>query len=297
MTTSAAVRVASRARDSSGRRGFTLIELLVTIAIIGILAGLLATAVAKVNGKAQGIVCVNNDRQLVLAWHLYASDNNDRLPYNLGGVTSRGIAPKRDYNWVNNIMDWEVLNPDNTNTTFVTKGSFMQYANRALNIFRCPSDQVLSEIQRQAGWTARVRSCSMNAMVGDAGDNSRYGTNVFNPQYVQFFKLAGIQNPTGIFVFLDEHPDSINDGYFLNKVDDMEWVDLPASYHNGAASFTFADGHAETHRWLYKSTKPPARPDVADLPLSVDFNQRADFEWVIERTSVEQPPALSRTTR
>src|SRR2546425_6618327 len=169
------VPLSPRVTGTRRRAGFTLIELLVTIAIIAILAGLLSTAIVKAQGKALSVSCLGNVRQLCLAWVLYATDNNDRLPYNLGSsATDRGIAPKRDYNWVNNVMDWE-LNPDNTNRAFVTKGSFSAYVNRTAEVYRCPSDRALSDIQRQEGWTARVRSYSMNAMVGDAGDNSRYG--------------------------------------------------------------------------------------------------------------------------
>ena len=134
----------------------------------------------------------------------------------------------------------------------------------------------------------------MNAMVGDAGENSLYGTNVFNPEYKQFKKSTEITRPSDIFVFLDEHPDSINDGYFLNRLEELEWIDLPASYHNGAANFTFADGHIERHAWINKATKPPARPDAAALPFPVDARQRADFDWVIQRTSVELISDLSQ---
>jgi prepilin-type N-terminal cleavage/methylation domain-containing protein/prepilin-type processing-associated H-X9-DG protein len=277
-----------RSHESSARSAFTLIELLVAIAIIGLLAGLLATAIAKAKAKAQGAMCVNNVKQLALAWLLYASDNNDRLPYNLGGSTTiRGIAPSLDFNWVNNIMTWGT-NQDNTNLAFVLKGSFSPCANRAWQIYRCPADHVVSDPQRQAGWSERVRSYSMNAMVGDAGENSRYGTNIFNPGYQQFMKMSDFENPAGIFVFVDEHPDSINDGYFLNQVEESEWVDLPASYHNGRASFTFADGHAGAHRWIYPTTKPAAKPDAAELPLPVPDDARADLDWVIERTSVDR---------
>jgi prepilin-type processing-associated H-X9-DG protein/prepilin-type N-terminal cleavage/methylation domain-containing protein len=286
-------------RDLAGARGrlpcaaFTLIELLVVIGIMAVLAGLLTTAISKAKGKGQSIFCLNNVKQLTLACLLYATDHDDRLPYNLGGrkddpddPDDRGIAPRADYNWVNNIMDWEVVNPDNTNTAFVSKGSFSPYVGRTVQIYRCPSDRVLSDIQRQAGWAARVRSYSMNAMVGDAGDNSRYGTNVFNPGYRQLKKTSYFTHPDSIFVFLDEHPDSINDGYFLNKTEQLEWFDLPASYHNGAANFGFADGHVSSQRWRYPTTKPPPKPDVAGLPLPVAANQRADYDWVIYRTSV-----------
>jgi len=291
---STSVRVSWRKASAPGQFGFTLIELLVAIAIIAILAGLLSTAIAKAQVKAQGISCLGNARQLSLACLLYATDNNERLPYNLGGsLASRGIAPKRGYNWVNNIMSWE-LDGDNTNTTFVNNGNFAGYASRTAAIYRCPADRVLSEIQRHAGWSARVRSYSMNAMVGDAGDNSLWGSNLLNPLYKQFLKTTDFLRPTEIFVFLDEHPDSINDGYFLNQLDELEWIDLPASYHNGAANFTFADGHAEGHRWINKATRVPARPDASGLPLPVDPIQRTDFDWVIQRTSTEIPQALSK---
>jgi len=296
MNTRIATSVAAPTRERFCGRGFTLVELLAAIVIIGILAGLLTTALAKAKGKAEGLSCLNNVRQLSLAWLLYAGDNNELLPYNLGGPAARGVAPRRNYNWVNNIMDWEVLNPDNTNTDFVAKGSFASFADRTARIYRCPTDHVLSEIQKQAGWVARVRSYSMNAMVGDAGDNSLYGTNIFNPQYRQFKRSTDFARPTEIFVFLDEHPDSINDGYFLNRLDDLEWTDLPASYHNGAANFTFADGHMETHRWINPATKPPARPDAAGLPRPVAVGDRADFEWVQDRTSDEVSSALSKTS-
>jgi prepilin-type N-terminal cleavage/methylation domain-containing protein/prepilin-type processing-associated H-X9-DG protein len=295
MNTRIATSVSVPTRERDCARGFTLVELLTAIVIIGILAGLLTAALAKAKGKAEGLSCFNNARQLSLAWLLYAGDNDELLPYNLGGPESRGIAPNRDYNWVNNLMDWEVSNSDNTNTAFVAQGSFAAFANRTARIYRCPSDRVLSEIQKRAGWVARVRSYSMNAMVGDAGNNSRYGTNIFNPQYRQFKRSTDIGSPVEIFVFLDEHPDSINDGYFLNRLEELEWTDLPASYHNGAANFTFADGHVETHRWVSSATKPPARPDAAGLPRPVDPKDSADFDWVRERTSEEVSSALSKS--
>jgi prepilin-type N-terminal cleavage/methylation domain-containing protein/prepilin-type processing-associated H-X9-DG protein len=267
-------------------RAFTIIELLVVVAVIAILAGMLLPALAKSRSKAQGIFCLNNSKQLVLAWTLYADDHRGRLPYNLGGdARSRGVAQRTNLNWVNNILTWE-LDSDNTNLTTITEASLGPYANRVTSIYRCPADNVLSDIQRRAGWQARVRSYSMNAMVGDAGDLSESGYNVNNPDYVQFFSLTAIPNPAQVFVFLDEHPDSINDGYFVNKAYYTEWLDLPASYHNGAASFSFADGHAETHQWRSDVTKPPARPYAAALPVAVPYGARADFNWVLEHMSV-----------
>jgi prepilin-type processing-associated H-X9-DG protein len=98
--------------------------------------------------------------------------------------------------------------------------------------------------------------------------------------------MASITEPSQIFVFLDEHPDSIDDGYFLNRAADHSWVDLPASYHDGASAFSFADGHARMKRWVVPSTKAPSRPGAARLPLYVAKGESADFNWVTEHMSV-----------
>jgi prepilin-type N-terminal cleavage/methylation domain-containing protein/prepilin-type processing-associated H-X9-DG protein len=270
------------------RPGFTLVELLVVIAILAILAGMLLPALTRAKAKAQGVFCLNNTKQLNLAWVMYADDHNGRLAYNLGGDTgSKLIAPRTNLNWVNDIMTWE-LDADNTNTAGITDAALAPYVNNSVNLYRCPSDWVLSAIQRQAGWSARVRSYSMNAMMGDAGLLSQSGANMNNPDYVQFFSLSSIPQPASIFVFLDEHPDSIDDGYFINRAYYLEWIDLPASYHNGAAAFSFADGHSEIHRWLNAATLCPARPDAAPLPISIAPNERADFDWVTQHMSVER---------
>ena len=254
------------------RSGFTLIELLVVIAIIAILASLLLPALSKSKGKAQAIACMNNIKQLSMAWTMYPDDNDDAY------VNNHGIGQTRDErkNWVNNVQDWGT-SPDNTNVLFLTEAKLAPYLSRSIGVYKCPSDTAL------AANGPRIRSMSMNAMVGNPG----VLTNKFNPAYRQFFKSADLSKPVETFVFLDEHPDTINDGFFVNRLDDYVWGNLPGSYHNAAANFSFADGHTELHRWLVRglggTVRPPRQGAVGG---SFPASPPTDFDWLKQRTSV-----------
>jgi prepilin-type N-terminal cleavage/methylation domain-containing protein/prepilin-type processing-associated H-X9-DG protein len=253
------------------KNGFSLIELLVVIAIIAILAALLLPALSKSKAAAEGITCNNNIKQLSLAWFLYASENGDLLVNNYGKpqtVSTRNT-------WANNVEDWS-NSDDNTNLIYVTQTLFSPYDNRSAGIFKCPSDRA------PAANGPRIRSVSMNSMVGDPGDLVDH----FNPLYVQFFKMKSILNPSGIFVFLDEHCDTINDGFFVNRLEDYQWGNMPGSYHNGGLSLSFADGHVETHRWLVAGTvRPPVQGGVGG---ALAATPPTDFEWLKQRTSYKK---------
>lgn len=284
--------------------GFTLIELLVVIAVIAILAALLLPALTKARERAQAVICLNNTKQLNVAWQLYAADHSDSLPYNLGMA---GSSFRTNLNWVNDVMTWG-LDSDNTNPAAITEAALGPFLSGSTAVFHCPSDNVVSTIQAAAGWTGRLRSYSMNALIGDAGTLSAKGVNVNDPSYRQFFKITQILRPVEIFVFLDEHPDSIDDGYFVNREGTLpnasgygssisggyaEWTDLPATYHNRSTSFSFADGHASLHRWSGNKILCPSQPNGAKLPIAIAPSSNTspddlkDFQWVLDHMSIE----------
>ena len=257
------------------KSGFTLIELLVVIAIIAILAGLLLPALSQSKVKAQAIGCMNNIKQLTTAWFLYTDDSSDRFVNNHGRDETR----LRRQTWANNVEDW-TNSDDNTNRTLLTEAKLGDYVGKSAVVFKCPSDRSATANG------PRIRSMSMNSLVGDPGEL----TNRFNPAYIQFFKSAEVINPVQIFVFLDEHPDTINDGFFMNRLDEPNWGNLPASYHNGATSFSFADGHTETHRWRVTGPGGTIRPPVqGGVGGTFPASPTTDFDWLKERTSVRQP--------
>jgi prepilin-type N-terminal cleavage/methylation domain-containing protein/prepilin-type processing-associated H-X9-DG protein len=272
-------------------RGFTLVELLVVLVVIAILAALLLPALAGARSKARAVTCLNNERQLSLAAQIYTDDANDRLPYNLGTEEIQQALSRNQFlNWCSTVLDWEVGNSANTNQALVTQGGVGPYTGRNAKIYKCPNDNFVSDLQAAAGWKSRVRSISMNAMIGDAGQYSRTGANVNNPSYQQFFKLSQVPKPAQIFVFIEEHPNSLDDGYFINNPEKLTWTNLPAAHHNGAVNLSFADGHLEAHKWNQPTTKPPVEPGVAYFPVGVPPTQRADFDWLMYRTSTETAP-------
>lgn len=136
-----------------------------------------------------------------------------------------------------------------------------------------------------AGWTARLRSNSMNALFGRSDNNpsSASGAAWADPNYRQFLHQADVPQPAFTWVTLDEHPDSINDGFFIVSRTATQWGDAPASYHNGACGFSFADGHAEVHKWISATSHIPVTTvDLVVRPF--DMAGRQDFQWYNDRT-------------
>jgi len=199
--------------------GFTLIELLVVIAIIAILAALLLPALVKAKAKGQGISCLNNLKQLQLAWFMYASDYGERLVYN------NDNAPGEPVGW---IMGWLPTPQDATNMNLLKQGLLWDY-NRSLPTYKCPADRSMAR-EADGRQYPRVRSVSMN---GNMNGNSWY-TATIDSTYFTYRKYSDISRPppAQAFVFLDEHPDDIDDGYFLvNLTVHAAWGNMPANYH------------------------------------------------------------------
>jgi prepilin-type N-terminal cleavage/methylation domain-containing protein/prepilin-type processing-associated H-X9-DG protein len=262
--------------------GFTLIELLVVIAIIAILAALLLPALTAAKAKALGIQCLSNGRQLGLAWVMYPDDHNGNLAPNVGFTPSDSPA-----SWVQGSLSWAANNTDNTNLTFLTQTMFAPYCNRQARIYHCPADNYAC-VEGNAQ-LLRVRSMSMNAYIeGGAYLRTKSARGVPPdasakwPAYRAYNRLADIVAPvpSDLFVFLDEHPDTINDSWFGTDLTTPDyWNDLPASYHNKACGFTFADGHSQIHRWLAGSTSQPVQKAAINSAVGVNGDPR-DLLWL-----------------
>jgi len=280
--------ISERPAQREGPGAFTLIELLVVIAIIAILAGMLLPALGRAKAKGQGIACMSNLKQLQLAHELYADDYNGVLVPNLEPGDAVG-------SWVKGWLDF-TASPDNTNTLYLTDPKhalLAPYSASSAGIYKCPADK--STVKRVGRVFPRVRSVAMSVAVADPAGGNWLNYRITSPRFKVFMKAADyhVSSPTKVHVFVDEHPDSINNGAFGVWMSDLGnparayIFDYPASYHNGACGFSFADGHAEIKRWLDARTKAAVKNNNW-LTLGVDSPNNADMLWLTEHTSAPE---------
>ena len=270
--------------DEGKMNGFSLVEMLVVVAIIGVIASLVTPALGKAKRTARRVVCSGNLKQLTVAWHLYSVESGDKLaPNSSSGPTIIGTTPE-DAAWVIGSLNYINDNPDNTNTALLTSkhyGSIAPY-NSEPKIYHCPNDA--SYIDPGGRRSARVRSCSMNAFVGDSPSNCVEGS-----KYRMFRRMSdlAIVSSALIWLFIDEHEDSIGGGTFwvpcINKGSDASWESIPASRHENGCGLSFADGSVTHKKWTDgRSIIKVARSSQKGIRLPFD----QDVIWLQDRTSV-----------
>lgn len=267
-----------RRPSSSQRDGFTRTDLVTTIALVAVLALLQIPALGNAKGMSKAGVCLSNLRRLATAWNQFAADNDGTLP--VADVPSNG--------WIENGYIGSVgVGSDYTNTVKLVgaKTQLGSYTQKPL-LYRCPADESRAKFGSRI--YPRARSYSMSvAMNGSTGGTLDWI--LPSPQYRTFHKVSQITSPTPsrAFVFLEEHPDSIDDGVFAVNMPGPDlakakFQNFPGAYHDRAGALAFADGHAELHLWSDPRTTPSA---AGKTLLDTPSPNNADIRWLSDRTS------------
>lgn len=264
--------------------GLARIDILVLTTTLVIAGAMLLPAGARTDERGNAIRCLSNHQRLAKAWLSFAMDNAGQLPGNADPV------PGAPLNWATGWLDY-TPNPDNTNRLRLVNGALGPYLDGDTSVFKCPADR--SRVRIGGRFYSRVRSVSMNSYVGGS-----YNGAFYVPNYRTYQRLSQIvaPAPSSLWVLLDEREDSLNDCQFIVGMEGYDprvptqtrMIDYPAAYHNSAGALSFADGHAELHRWRDTRTMPVLRPGQL-LTLNVASPNNRDITWLQTRTSARLP--------